>query len=44
VRAYPIHPGQQFHFITDLTVRGKAILTQMGVEFAQIPAIPEKSS
>jgi small conductance mechanosensitive channel len=44
VRAYPIHPGQQFAFITDLTVRGKALLTQLGVEFAQIPAIPEKSS
>ncbi|TVR63625.1 MAG: mechanosensitive ion channel family protein, partial [Candidatus Competibacteraceae bacterium] len=32
------HPGQQFAFITDLTVRGKAVLTELGVEFAQVPA------
>ena len=35
LRAYPIHLEQQFAFITDLTVRGKAILTERGVEFAQ---------
>ncbi len=44
LRAYPIHPGQQFAFITDLTVRGKALLTQLGVEFAQIPTMTEKAS
>lgn len=42
VRAYPIHLGQQFHFISDLTVRGKAILTQQGVKFAQVPVVTEK--
>ncbi|MGF1615794.1 MAG: mechanosensitive ion channel family protein [Gammaproteobacteria bacterium] len=40
LRAYPIHPGQQFQFITDLTVRGKAALTSLGVNFAQVPAMP----
>lgn len=44
VRAYPIHPGQQFAFITDLTVRGKALLTQLDVEFAQVPAMMDHSS
>lgn len=39
LRAYPIDPSQQFAFITDLTVRGKAILTQRGVEFAQVRAV-----
>lgn len=43
LKAYPIHPGQQFGFITDLTVRGKATLTGLGVEFAQVPAIAEKT-
>lgn len=33
VRAYPIDPRQQFHFITDLTVRGKAALATLGVTF-----------
>jgi len=40
LKAYPIDPRQQFHFITDLTVRGKAALTSLGVEFATMPAIP----
>lgn len=30
IRAYPIHPSQQFRFITDLTVRGKAALQRIG--------------
>lgn len=30
IRAYPIHPRQQFRFITDLTVRGKAALQSVG--------------
>jgi small-conductance mechanosensitive channel len=34
LKAYPIDPRQQFHFVTDLTVRGKAALIQLGVEFA----------
>ncbi len=39
LKAYPIDPRQQFHFITDLTVRGKAALTKLGVEFATVPII-----
>lgn len=44
LKAYPIDPRQQFHFITDLTVRGKAALIEMGVEFAAIPAVSQASS
>jgi small conductance mechanosensitive channel len=39
LKAYPIDPRQQFHFITDLTVRGKAALTGLGVEFAAVPPV-----
>lgn len=41
LKAYPIDPRQQFHFVTDLTIRGKAALSNLGVEFASIPAIFE---
>jgi small conductance mechanosensitive channel len=34
IRAYPNDPRDQFLFITDLTVRGKAALMGLGVEFA----------
>ncbi|MGE5155140.1 MAG: mechanosensitive ion channel family protein [Bdellovibrio bacteriovorus] len=30
IRAYPVHPRQQFRFVTDLTVRGKAALQGIG--------------
>lgn len=30
IRAYPLDPRQQFRFITDLTVRGRAALTRVG--------------
>jgi small conductance mechanosensitive channel len=33
LRAYPIDGRQQFQFISDLTVRGKAALTSLEVEF-----------
>jgi hypothetical protein len=32
VRAYPIDSRDQFLFVSDLTVRGKAALVEMGVE------------
>jgi small-conductance mechanosensitive channel len=32
LRAYPIDPRQQFRFVSDLTVRGKAILEQLGMQ------------
>ncbi len=44
LKAYPIDPRQQFHFVTDLTVRGKAMLLQLGVEFATTPAIADPAS
>lgn len=34
LKAYPVDPREQFNFITDLTVRGKAALIGLGVEFA----------
>jgi small-conductance mechanosensitive channel len=37
IRAYPVDPRQQFLFITDLTVRGKAVLSEAGVTPALLP-------
>lgn len=37
IRAYPVDPRQQFLFITDLTVRGKEILSAAGVMPALLP-------
>jgi small-conductance mechanosensitive channel len=39
LKAYPIETCHQFAFITDLTVRGKAALIGLGVEFAAVPSI-----
>jgi len=38
VRAYPVDPRQQFRFITDLTVRGKAALARLEVSYCTVPA------
>ncbi|MFN2258112.1 MAG: mechanosensitive ion channel family protein [Desulfuromonadaceae bacterium] len=35
VKAYPVDPGQQFHFVADLSIRGRAILQKRGFKFAQ---------
>lgn len=43
LKAYPIDLRQQFHFITDLTLRGKSALTRLGMEFAMIPAMPQET-
>lgn len=43
LKAYPIDLRQQFHFITDLTLRGKAVLIGLGMEFATTPAVPEET-
>ena len=43
LKAYPIDLRQQFHFITDLTLRGKASLSRLGIEFATIPAVPREN-
>ncbi|MDP3875956.1 MAG: mechanosensitive ion channel [Methylobacter sp.] len=40
IRAYPIEPYQQFHFISDMTVRAKAGLKHLGVTFNVTHAIP----
>lgn len=37
IRAYPVDPRQQFLFITDLTVRGKTVLSDAGVPSAMLP-------
>lgn len=40
LKAYPVEPGQQFNFITDLTVRGKAALNKRKVNYATAPIQP----
>ena len=44
LRAYPIDPRQQFQFITDLTIRGKTALIDLGVEFGSAPYIQDNFS
>ena len=41
LKAYPVDSAQQFRFVTDLTVRGKKLLTRQGVRFAATAAIPD---
>ncbi|MBN1932076.1 MAG: mechanosensitive ion channel [Desulfobacterales bacterium] len=33
LKAYPVDPRDQFRFITDLTIRGKKALAELGVDF-----------
>jgi len=40
LKAYPVDPRQQFRFITDLTVRGKAALAKLEVRFAHVVPQP----
>ncbi len=37
LKAYPIDPRQQFRFVTDMTLRGKAALKSCGVPLLPIP-------
>lgn len=37
IRAYPVDPRQQFLFVTDLTVRGKKVLSAAGLQPALLP-------
>lgn len=37
LKAYPIDPGEQFHFVSDLTIRGKDALQGIGVEYSRTP-------
>ena len=39
IRAFPIDSAQQFRFVTDLTVRGRAALQALGVRFTVMPAV-----
>jgi hypothetical protein len=41
LKAYPVDSAQQFQFVSDLTVRGKAALSRLGVEFAAVPAMAQ---
>lgn len=44
LKAYPVDMRQQFHFISDLTVRGKVVLAGLEVEFVSMPlGLPENS-
>ena len=45
LKAYPVDGGQQFRFLTDLAVRGKAALQGMGARFAVAPpAVTEQTA
>jgi len=41
LRAYPIDARQQFRFMTDLTLRGKAQLMRLGLDFAASSTAPD---
>lgn len=41
LKAYPVDAAQQFRFISDLTVRGKAMLNALGVQFASAPVVAD---
>ena len=44
VKAYPIDSRDQFQFVTDLTMRGKAALKNAGIFSAKIRGVIDKSS
>ncbi|EGV19066.1 mechanosensitive ion channel family protein [Thiocapsa marina] len=44
LKAYPIDPRQQFRFVSDLTVRGKAILAQLGVKPSAVASVPNANA
>jgi len=41
LKAYPLDGRDEFKFISDLTVRGKAALARMGVKSVSAPAVPQ---
>lgn len=43
LKAYPVDCSQQFHFLSDLTVRGKRVLRDLGVEFAVAPVVSDNN-
>ena len=44
VKAYVRESREQFLFITDLTIRGKDILREMSIRFAQVPYAESSAS
>lgn len=44
LKAYPVEPLQQFHFITDLTIRGKAAIRNRGVQFTAAVSLAQRDS
>ena len=44
LRAYPIDSRQQFRFATDLSLRGKAELTRLGIALAALPMVQEAAT
>lgn len=44
LRAYPVDARQQFRFGTDLTLRGKAALMDLGAPLAMLPLIPDMAA
>lgn len=44
VKAYPIDPRQQFRFISDLTLRGKAALRRLGAAAAVAPVSVDQAA
>lgn len=41
VKGYPIDPRDQFHFVSDVTTRGKVALRESGVRFVTVPTAVE---
>ncbi|TQE97299.1 MAG: mechanosensitive ion channel [Spiribacter salinus] len=41
LKAYPVDPRDQFQFTTDLTVRGKEVLHDLGLQPARTSALPD---
>ncbi|MDX1637686.1 MAG: mechanosensitive ion channel [Balneolaceae bacterium] len=39
VKAYPVDPRDQFQFKTDITIRGKEALQQLGISFVNLPVL-----
>jgi len=44
VRAYPVDPRQQFRFVSDITVRGKSALQQLGATATTAPMSVSQTS
>lgn len=44
LKAYPVDPRDQFRFITDLTIRGREALAELGVQFVEMPCFFQKIS